>query len=223
MRVAIAVENSSNGKLGNMSTTYAPIGSCPSTCPLLKSKACYGMSGPVGMVWHMVKGNDPKLIAEAEAKEILKLSGKRDLRIHTLGDSRTNTAAKTVSAAAEEYMSRYNKTAFTYTHAWRTVDRASWGKVSVLASCETPSDVAKAKARGYATAIIVPEHKSETAYDYNGLKVVPCPQQTERAAFCSDCRLCMQDDKLKASDVTIAFAAHGPSVRAKAMIAKKVG
>jgi hypothetical protein len=215
---AIAVEVSANGKLGSMSTTYAPIGSCPSTCPLLKSKACYGMSGPVGLVWRTVTGKDSELIADAEAKEILKLSGKRDLRVHTLGDSKTDVAAMTVSAAAEEYMNRYGKTAFTYTHAWRTVDRKSWGRVSVLASCETPADVAKAKARGYATAIIVPEHKNETAYDYNGLNVVPCPQQTGRAVFCSDCRLCMKDEKLKASDVTIAFAAHGPSVRAKAMI-----
>jgi hypothetical protein len=81
----------------------------------------------------------------------------RPLRLHTVGDCRTDEAARIVAAAAERYMDAGGGPVWTYTHAWRLVDRASWGRVSVLASCETPEQVELARARGYATAIVVDE------------------------------------------------------------------
>ncbi len=220
MKNATAVEFSENKKLGGMSTTYSAFASCPSDCPFKKTKACYGFSGPIGWQWGRLGGRDVNKIAQSEAEAILGLSGHFDLRIHTLGDCSTDIAARKVASAAEIYMSRRKKTAFSYTHAWRKVKRASWGKVSVLASCETTADVKKAKARGYATAIVVAKHESKKAYDYNGIKVIPCPEQTGCAKSCADCRLCLRDDKLKAAGVTIAFAAHGPSLKMKAVLEK---
>jgi hypothetical protein len=222
MKRATAVEYSENAKLGGMSTTYSAFASCPASCPFKKSRACYGFSGPIGYQWGKLGGRDVDLIAKDEAAAILGLSGNLDLRIHTLGDCSTDNAAKIVSTAAEVFMSRRKKTAFTYTHGWRNVKRASWGKVSVIASCETPKDVKKALARGYATAIVVPKHPSEKRYEYQGINVVPCPQQTGRCKSCSDCRLCLQADKLKAANVTIAFEAHGPSLKMKAVLEKLV-
>jgi hypothetical protein len=218
MKQALGVEFSLNKKLGGLSTTYTPIGSCPDSCPLKKANACYGNSGPINYVWQMVKGNDDRKIALAEAAAILGLTGKRDLRIHTLGDCRTNRAAKIVAKAAEEYMGRHDRKAFSFTHAWRDVNRESWGKVSILASCETTDAVRKAQARGYATAMIVAEHKQDTAYEQDGLKLIPCPEQTGRCNSCAECRLCMNDSKLKASGATIAFKAHGPTRKVKAVL-----
>jgi len=222
MKRANAVEFSENSKLGGMSTTYAAIGSCPADCPFKKARACYGMSGPIGWQWLKLGGRGVDLIAKDEAKAIDGLSGMNDLRIHALGDCSTNEAAKLISAAAERYMkrSRGRSTAFTYTHAWRNVDRKSWGKVSVVASCETAEMVKEAKARGYATAVVVEKHESDKAYIHQGIKVVPCQEQTGRAKSCAECRLCLHDDKLKAANVTIAFQAHGPSLKAKAMLQK---
>lgn len=221
MKQANAVENSENKKLGSMSTTYAAIGSCPNSCPFLKSGACYGMSGPISIQWRKLDGDQSVSIARAEAAAIDSLSGKKHLRIHTLGDCRTNTAAKLVAAAADRYMMRGGMRAFTFTHAWRDVSRESWGKVSVLASCETTAEVKAAKEKGFATALVVAEHKQETAYEVDGVKILPCPQQTGRAETCDKCKLCLHDDRLKAANITIAFKPHGPTLKAKKMLEEK--
>ena len=115
-------------------------------------------------------------------------------------------------------MGRHGRKAFSFTHAWRDVNRESWGKVSILASCETSDGVRKAQERGYATALIVADHKQDTAYEHEGLKLIPCPEQTGRCNSCAECKLCMNDSKLKASGVTIAFKAHGPFKKVKAVL-----
>lgn len=224
--VAKAIEKTANAKLGKISTTYASIESCPNACPFKTTGACYGMAGPISWVWN--KLNKRKVstleVAKAEAKAIDSLSGKRDLRLHTLGDCSTNETAKIVSDAAGKYMEKGDKTAFTYTHGWREVARESWGKVSVLASCETAQEVKEAAALGYATSMVVSEFKDTKAYEADGLKVVPCPEMTGKAASCEKCRLCMRDGALKTAGVTIAFAAHGTMVkRTKAVLGEKNG
>lgn len=216
----IIKEVTENKKLGFISTTYAAINSCPSDCPFKKTKACYGMRGPISWKWLKLTGS-PMAIAKAEAAGIRSLSGLRDLRIHTLGDCSSDKTAKIVSEAAEVFMRKRGKAAFTYTHAWKKVARKSWGKVSVLASCETPDEVRAAKAKGFATALVVPKFDSSVAYMIDGLKIVPCPEMTGRCKTCEECRLCMRDDKLKAADVTIAFAAHGPTTRMQNVLAEK--
>jgi hypothetical protein len=87
--------------------------------------------------------------------------------------------------------------------------RASWGKVSVLASCETATDVIDAKSKGYATAVVVDKFASDKAYHVDGIKVIPCPEATGKAANCSECRLCWNDSRLQVMNATIAFEAHG--------------
>lgn len=216
--MAFAKELTENRKLGPVSTTYAAIQSCPSTCPLLKSRSCYGMIGPIGYQWSLLKGKGTVKIAKVEAKQIDSLTGFNDLRLHTLGDCSNDTAARIVADAAMRYMHRRHKAAFGYTHAWRKVARRSWGKVSMLASCENTADIRKARAKGWATSLIVTDFKQETAYEIDGIKVIPCPEQTGRCANCVQCRLCMRDDKLKAANVTIAFKGHGPTKKLAAML-----
>lgn len=217
---AKAIEWSENSKLGGMSTTYAAKGSCPKDCAFLKSGACYGECGPIKWQWDKLEGVSAASIATAEAAAIDGLSARLDLRVHSLGDCRTDKAAKIVSGAAERYMKRGRRLAFTFTHGWRKVARSSWGKLSTIASCERPADVKLAQDAGYATALVVPAFEKDTAYVYKGVKILPCPEQTGRCASCADCRLCMQDGKLKAVGLTIAFKPHGPSLKAKAMLEK---
>jgi hypothetical protein len=150
----------------------------------------------------------PLDVAHAEAAAIReKISGRHDLRLHVVGDCATDEAAEIVSKAALGVMKRGRKV-WAYTHAAADVKRESWGEVSVLASSETPAQVKAAQAKGYATAMIVPEFKQESLYEDRGVKILPCPNQT-RDVTCVECRLCMNDDHLREKGITIGFTPHG--------------
>jgi len=99
---------------------------------------------------------------------------------------------------------------WSYTHTWRTIDRAAWGPaISVLASVERPEDIEVARAAGYAAAITVEEFPSEKAFSLPGTTalVIPCPAQT-RGRTCAKCRLCLDRDLL-GMNRAIGFELHG--------------
>lgn len=220
-RLAFAVETSSNAKLGtNVSATYASQESCPDDCPFL-GDGCYGEYGHVGIITGRL--NDagpatPALVARQEAAAIDGLSGDHLLRLHVVGDCRTTASAKNLAEACERYalrgmVPRRGKKAWTYTHAWHRVPRDAWGDaVSVLASCQSVAGVKKAMARGYAVALIVPQFQQEAAYDYGGLKLLPCPWQT-RGITCKDCKICLDDERLRKNEIVVGFTAHGAGAK----------
>lgn len=210
---ATAVEFSRNSKIGPVSATYASQATCPSSCPF-KNSGCYAETGLTGIHTHRLNRsivNDPDDIAQYEADEIRKLTGKYPLRLHVVGDCATDAAADIVSTAATEHSAKHNQPAWTYTHA-HNVRRESWNGVSVLRSCENVSQVQKAMDDGYAAAMVVPEFQQTTAYPITeDIVGIPCPQQTGKAENCIQCGLCMQDVKLHSSRRVILFAAHGVS------------
>lgn len=204
-RAATAVEVSQNAKTGAVSATYAAQVSCPSACPF-RGAGCYAESGRPGIATRQLAnaadGMTPVDVASAEASAIDNLSGTRPLRLHVVGDCSSDDAARIVSDAAGRYTERGGGIVWTYTHAWRDVVRAAWQSVNVRASVERPEDIAAARERGYRAAIVVDSHESASAYDVDGERIIPCPEQT-RGAQCVSCGLCWN------SDATIAFAAHG--------------
>jgi hypothetical protein len=213
---AIAVETSTNAKLGPVSATYASQASCPRSCPWF-GKGCYAEHGLVGLQTRRLNRSALRGaldIAQAEARAIDGLTGDRLLRLHVVGDAKTEAAARELGAAARRYTSRGNaprrgKKVWTYTHAWQAVPRESWGAaVSVLASVETVREARKAMAAGYAAAVVVAVFEREGAYPIDGTTVVPCPNQT-RGVTCRDCGLCRDDDRLRKAGLVIAFQAHG--------------
>jgi hypothetical protein len=207
----MAVETSENEKLGGCSCTYLAQHSCPDSCPLLGA-GCYAEYGPLHFITHRLNQApplNPAALARREAAAIAALTGDRPLRLHVVGDARTPLAARILAEAAESYRKRGSRPVWTYTHAWRVVPRSCWGTaVSVLASCESTEQVARARGRGYAAALVVPSYQRESAYDLDGVRVVPCPWQT-RGVTCRDCRLCFDDQALLRRGHAIAFAAHG--------------
>ena len=216
MTPILAVESSANTKVGNVSATYAPQQTCPKSCPFMGS-GCYAESGLVGMQTRKInrmaesEGLTKLALAKMESTAIRKLSGLRPLRLHVVGDATTNQAAKMLSTAAAGYTAKHGSKVWTYTHAWQNVKRTSWGSVSVLASCESIEAAGIAMLQGYAAAVVVSEHASGTAtIAEDGIRIIPCPQQTGRAANCLECGLCMRADWLHASRSVIQFAAHGP-------------
>lgn len=148
-------------------------------------------------------------IAQCEADAIRKLTGRFPLRLHVVGDCTTDSSADIVSAAASEHQSKHGQPAWTYTHA-HNVRRESWRDVSVLRSCENVEQVQQAYEDGFASAMVVAEFERDTAYPIaEGIVGIPCPQQTGKVRDCMQCRLCMQDGKLRDNRRTILFEAHG--------------
>lgn len=215
MTAAIYVAKSGNTKTGEVAATYASTAStCPKSCPLA-ANGCYAETGHVGMTVRRLNAAKASAIAaardEARAIDSGAVYAGLPLRLHVSGDCATNGAAKVVSGAAERYMKRGGGKAWSYTHAWRKVARASWGAVSVLASMESAKDGLAALKAGYAPACVVPRHESPKAYQRDGVTWIPCPQQTREGITCAQCGLCMDAESLRKRACGIAFAAHGNS------------
>lgn len=206
-----AVEVSKNDKIGLASATYVSQRSCDPSCPLLEN-GCYAEVGQTQWSTNRVNRQaeqeqlTPEQLAHAEAISIHSLTGWLPLRLHVVGDCRTNRIAKIVSTAARAYSVKHGQVVWSYTHAWRKVNRASWQNVSILASCESIKQTRQAMAKGYAAAIVLPEqHTSAKAYMIDDVRVVPCPQQTGRSENCRSCKLCFHADRLLATRTVIAF------------------
>jgi hypothetical protein len=219
----VAVEDSGNGKLGLCSATYVAQASC-GKC-VFKAHGCYAQYGRVGIITRRLnravqeQGLTPLQLARLEAEAIDGLSGDRPLRLHVVGECRTNAAARLVGLACSHYARRggwdrrgggvgRRRAAWGYTHSWREVARESWGPdVSILASCETFTACHEAMSRGYAAAVVVHEFRVPQAYREGGLTVLPCPHETA-GVKCRECGLCRDADRLLAGGIVIGFQAH---------------
>ena len=211
----IGVERSQDRKLSTdsrVSATWVAQASCPDSCPF-KNSGCYAETGRSGIHTRRLNaaesaGDYNALdLAKLEAAAIRGLSGKNDLRLHVVGDCKTRAAARTVAAAAAEYAGKHGKRVWTYTHA-TNVPRSDWGSISILRSCQTMAEVKTAHARGWATALVVPnKHNGPKVVDLgDGFKGVPCPYQTGKTKSCVDCGLCLNDNKLRANKLVVLFA-----------------
>lgn len=223
MRGAIYVSDSGNTKImgsKKVDATYASIkATCPSSCPL-KDDGCYAQTSFVGIINarmnRRAKGQSVLDLARSEAKVIdNSYSGGpvpqgRDLRLHVAGDSRTITGTRILNAAVGRWRKRGGGSCWSYTHAWKHVPRSEWTNVSILASVTTTSEVAEARAQGYAPSIVVGEHPSDKAYTLPGSDTtwIPCPNQT-RGVGCTDCQLCFKAEWLYETNRGISFSAHG--------------
>ena len=220
------VLNSGNIKLSSdesVAATYVSQASCPKKCPFLEN-GCYAESGNVGIQTRQLNATvSTKLqLANREADIIAAVAHTVEedtpLRLHVVGDSDTIRGTQWISTAAELWPGPV----WTYTHSWRRVVRKMWGKVSVLASCESLLDVRRALERGYAVALVVDQHTSDRAYvTEDGIKLVPCPNQT-KGVTCAQCKLCWKDKWLRAARTVITFAAHGSRKRAVADVVRTI-
>lgn len=214
-------ERSGNAKLtrnSNVSATSVPQQTCDDSCPL-KRNGCYAESFRQGIHTHRLnkKAKTLKLglgrlriaLAKQEARGIDQLTGTRKLRVHVVGDCSDKTSAGIVGAAMVRHQAKSGKAAWTYTHSWRHVDLKHWNGATVLASCEKPSQVAEARAKGYQCVLITPDHPSNKVYEYHGVKVLPCPAQFlyngERKVTCEDCSICQRPEMLKERNLVVGF------------------
>lgn len=224
LRAAWATEESENGKTGRVSITYASQVSCSPTCPYRGGGGCYAEHGHMAMSTrraNMGAGLAAATymdVAREEAADIRTLTGRLPLRIHAVGDCRDNAAARLVAAAAVEHMAKHGQAAWGYTHSWREVDRASWGKVSMLASVETREDARRAMGEGWAAAIVMTTLPTDgRAWREGDIGFIPCPAQLSgrgRDKTCVTCKLCWDDSRLLARRNVVVFTPdHGTDKR----------
>ena len=199
-----AVEKSGDRKTGPMSVTHAPQLSCPTDCAFYPDTV------------DDITGTDRDelafTIARAEADGIDKLSGKRNLRVHVVGDCQTIESAMIVGAAMVRYENRSDgKRAYTYTHAWRNVPYSAWQGARVIASCETAQDIDMARNElGYPSAeFTYMEHETRKVHVRDGIKVLPCPNQFNKDVTCDKCMACANIEMLKEKNLVIGIAGHG--------------
>jgi len=197
------LEKTGDTKTGPMSVTHAPQLSCPKDCVLYPDTI------------DDISGTDRDelaiTIAQAESDGIDKLSGKSNLRVHVVGDCQTIDAASIVGSAMVRYEQRGGKRAYTYTHAWRNVPYAAWQGARVIASCETTQDINMARSElGYPSAeFTYMEHESRKVFVRDGIKVLPCPNQFNKAVTCDKCMACANIEMLQDKNLVIGIAGHG--------------
>jgi len=213
-KVTSAVEISKNEKTGYVSATYAPIQSCPSSCPF-KDNGCYAQGGNCGVHFRRMSNaaQDKSLveIAQDEANQIDKLQGLFDLRVHVTGDCSTDETAQIVSEACARFTEKQGKTAWAYTHAWKQVDRKSWGTVTVKASCETVQAVVEATEKGYSAALVTSLDRlalNVKALAEKGFKPVLCRNFVNKTQ-CVSCRKCLKDD----NKTVVLIPTHGATFK----------
>ncbi len=201
------------------SATFISTQTCAKDC-LYRQEGCYAKEGRLGVVALPLLnvaalGLSADEILEEEAHQI-DLSfpgsawptsfsrvpdngdgGKRDLRLHVAGDVAGSVAAvERLARAAKRWKQRGGGEIWTYTHDWRRVPRRAWGVINVLASVETPAEIADARERGYAALLTVEKLKGRSFYEVapNTL-AVPCPGVTSGGKItCVECRLCLRHE-----------------------------
>lgn len=200
--------------------TMASHESCPDRCPMKETKTCYTMRGKMGMIARDLNSfgpASPEEIATQEAAAIDRLPAGQFLRLHTVGDAKTEAAVRILAAAAERWVTRsiaagfINPIVYSYTHAWDVVPREAWGIISIMASCETDADVAAASARGYACELT--RAHAEINGPIAGLTPLPCPQQTGKLPDCASCGACGRDSMFVRTKRLLVLDPHGAHVQ----------
>lgn len=190
--------------------TYREVGTtCPTTCPLLNA-GCYAQAGNVAI---QMRGRVSDADGDVYLRELARIPHGATMRLHVSGDVLKDGDANGsdtldvdyLNALIEGAVSRPDVTFYGYTHAWRLIDRDTFAfpdNFVLNASCDTPDDVAEARAAGWDTTTVWPQ---DVQGKRHGTTVV-CPNQTVGLS-CADCRLCMKSSR----PLTVAFLAHGAS------------
>ena len=209
------VEKTGDSKTGPMSATHSSQLSCPTSCAFYPET--------IDDILGTERQELAITLATAEADGIDKLSGKRNLRVHVVGDCQTIESANIVGSAMVRYEKRSGKRAYTYTHAWKQVPYSAWMGARVIASCETTKDIDIARHElGYPSAeFTYMEHESRKVHMRDGVKVLPCPNQFNKEVTCDKCMACANTEMLQDKNMVIGISGHGAVKKLKKLLEDK--
>ena len=213
----LTVLKSGNAKIGISSATYRGRQSCPSDCRLKLLNLCYAENYPLGYQFSRA-GVDFEQDASKVYSFIKNLPFARKVRHLVSGDLFTNDKLDWpfIKNLIKGHRERPDVIGWAYTHGFKRFRKNPFKlkNLVVNASCDFPSDVAKAKKRGFNTVLVVPETIPSGKSEYKGIKGLLCPAQTSDRLVkagktnikvtCEKCLICAKD-----RDLTIFFAVHG--------------
>lgn len=197
------VPNGGNLKLGvGVGTSYRPVGiTCPSGCPLLKTRKCYALRGRVAI--QQARSAD-------DNHDLMRLAGNALVRHLVSGDwlKATKNGRKILDRAFVRAVIALHKscpwlTGWGYTHAakaWRTAGIAPAdlpSNLHILASCDSAEEKAEHNANGWRTARVIDELADRLPDEF----VCPVDAQkragipVERRTTCTRCGACFRTGK----------------------------
>lgn len=230
--VKLVVSRVSPGAMLRCAATYRPI---RQTCRQEECALHPGRADNKGRKCYVVRSNvgfhNRRLEALAEASSATALDVSReearlilsfakaqprpiylDLRLGVSGEVSGPKGARAIADAANHWQRLVGGKVWGYTHAWRRILRRSFGVASVLASVDRPEDIPLARKRGYVPAVVLERHEGTAPVTVDGHKFIRCPNETMGMA-CVECRLCLDDARLRERGMGIAFASKKSNKR----------
>jgi hypothetical protein len=229
MKKATFVEMSNNGKTGFVAATYTSQDTCPDSCAL-KKNGCYAEKGRVAMTTKRLNNAgemNPEQISMQEASLIrraaIKVGQQREkqkktgrvakshmvgrlLRLHVVGDFPTQKALDSIDESCGLWKENGGGQPWSYTHNWKDLQPTE--NISLLASVDNLAEGVDALAKGFAPAGVVDTFETEKAHKIQGVRWIPCPEQTGKAADCVACGLCLNAERLAKGGMGILFKKH---------------
>jgi hypothetical protein len=211
-------------KLQSVTTTGRQ--SCPDGCEH-KDKTCYADEGFLPMHWNLVSSGKRGEDFESFLKKIEAIPEGNPWRHNQGGDllGYDHDPANSIDSEALAKLARANtgKRGFTYTHKevepskyvdtptakanLEAITKANLNGFTVNLSANGISQADRYYKTGNPVAVTVPEDTPEKTTTPEGVKVVVCPVQTEKAKNCAECLLCQRGKR----KVIVAFRVHSAS------------
>lgn len=207
---------SDNAKTGKMSAVYtatceSKTGSCPIRCPFANA-GCYAKNGPCNIHWENTVKSETSIYNLNETIKNGK-KHKKILRHNVAGDMAISGSNELNQALVEKLSTIYNdnfEVAYTYTHCsvnQRNIDivkAATKNNFVINFSTEKVSDCKKCLAAGVNCVIACNTMQPNTVV-IDGVKIVKCPNATNKNIKCVNCGLCYQKNR----NFAVAFPVHG--------------
>ena len=224
------VSQSSDKKIGKVLASYSPKSTCPDSCTL-KQGGCYAW----GLFYLRLLGEKIDKGSLNKTLDVALKGVKKTAKIarHRVAGDIVGDQVETLEECKKlEELGYVN---IGYTHDWKT-EETQILKPYFRASCQNEDEVLEARAKGWATTIIVDENTPNKIKLSNGERAVMCPvvkqersikSKADNMAFsnkkekkswisenkknisvdCNTCTLCKVTDKTEA--ITVMFEVHG--------------
>jgi len=213
---------SRNSKTGPMPVSTTKSSSCPPSCALLQSGACYAKHGPLGMFWRKIDngaGGSWRSFIDA----ITALPDSTIWRHNQAGDLPGIGNRIAAGMLAKLVAANRNKRGFTYTHKpmtiavnRRAVQHANKNGFTINLSGNNPADADRLADLNIGPVVtVMPSDFKGTTTTPQGRVIVQCPATARDDINCKSCGLCQRQ-----RNTIVGFPAHGISKRkASAMAA----
>jgi hypothetical protein len=205
-------KKSTNVKTGPIPVSTSSNETCPTTCALLQSGACYAKLGPLGLHWNKVSNGERGLEWKDFLNELTRLPSGQLWRHNQAGDLPGKGNDLDVQQLDELVQANSGRRGFTYTHKVTTEtaehllrSNRQGFTINLSANSLDEADRYTELKAGPVVTVLPYDFKDEKFTTPKGNRGVVCPAQTREDVSCSTCQLCQRADR----NVIVGFIAHG--------------